>query len=58
MGLRLVEGINFNEVSSVLNMNAVSKLIDEKYITYDKNVLSTTLNGRLTLNSVISEVIK
>ncbi len=58
MGLRLVDGINFNEVSSVLNMNSVSKLIDKKYITYDNDVLSATLNGRLTLNSVISEIIK
>ena len=58
MGLRLVDGINFDEVSSVLDINAVNKLIDSEYITCDKNVLSATFNGRLRLNSIISEVIK
>jgi len=58
MGLRLVNGINFNEVSSVLDMDALKKLIDNKYITCNKNIVSTTLSGRLRLNSIISEVIK
>ena len=58
MGLRLVDGINFDEVSSVLDMNAINKLIDNEYITHDKNVLSATFDGRLRLNSIISEVIK
>ena len=58
MGLRLVDGINFNEISSVLDMDMVRKLIDNKYITCEKNILSATFKGRLRLNSVISEVIK
>ena len=58
MGLRLIDGINFNEISSVLDMDAVRKLIDNKYITCNRNVLKATLDGRLRLNSVISEVIK
>ena len=58
MGLRLVDGINFNQVSSVLDMDSLKKLIDSKYITCDKNVLRATFNGRLRLNSIISEVIK
>ncbi len=58
MGLRLVDGINFDEVSPILDINAVNKLIDNKYITCDKNILRATFNGRLRLNSVISEAIK
>ena len=58
MGLRLVDGINFNEISNVLDMDEVTKLIHYKYINCDKNVLSATFNGRLRLNSIISEIIK
>ena len=53
-----VDGINFDEVSSVLDINAVNRLIDNEYITCDKNVLSATFNGRLRLNSILSKVIK
>ena len=58
MGLRLVDGINLNEISSVLDMNVVSKLIDNKYIICNKNILSATFDGRLRLNSVIAKIIK
>ncbi len=58
MGLRLYEGINFNEIKTVLDMDSVSKLIDNEYITFDQNILNATLSGRLRLNSVIAEIIK
>ena len=47
-----------DEISSVLDMNVVSKLIDNKYIICNKNILSATFDGRLRLNSVIAKIIK
>ena len=58
MGLRMIDGVNFNEIRSVLDIDSLRNLIDSKYISCDKNVLSATFNGRLRLNSVLSEIIK
>ena len=58
MGLRLVSGINLNEVSKVLKMDKLNMLIENNFLISEENILKTTFKGRLKLNAILTEIIK
>ena len=58
MGLRLVNGINLNEVKRVLRMDRLRVLIEKNFIIHKENFIKTTFKGRLNLNTVLAEIIK
>ncbi len=58
MGLRLVKGVDINPIKSILNMTKVNKLIDTNYLVLNNDIMKTTFNGRLCLNSILTEIIK
>ena len=58
MGLRLVNGINLNEVKKVLRMDRLRVLIEKSFIIHKENFIKTTFKGRLNLNTVLAEIIK
>lgn len=61
MGLRLQEGISIVDVSDrfslelkeAININFLGALVDEGYMNFDQERVSTTLKGRLCLNKVL-----
>ncbi len=58
MGLRLVNGINLNEVKKVLKMDRLRMLIENNFIIHKGKLIKTTFKGRLNLNTVLAEIIK
>ena len=58
MGLRLVKGVNIKPIKSILNMAKVSELIEANYLDLKNDTMKTTFNGRLRLNSILTEIIK
>jgi len=58
MGLRLTKGINIEKLKSVLNMDKIQTLVKYNYLLLERQNLKTTLEGRLILNSILSEIIK
>ena len=58
MGLRLTKGINIEKLKSVLRMDKIQNLIKYNYLLLDRQNLKTTFEGRLILNSILSEIIK
>ena len=58
MGLRLVNGINLNEVKKVLKMDRLRMLIENNFVIHKGNLIKTTFKGRLNLNTVLTEIIK
>ena len=58
MGLRLVNGVNIKPIKSILNMAKVYELIEANYLDLNNDTMKTTFNGRLRLNSILTEIIK
>ncbi len=58
MGLRLVKGVNIKPIKSILNMTKVYRLIEANYLNLSNDKMKTTFNGRLRLNSILTEIIK
>ena len=58
MGLRLVKGVNIKPIKNILNMNKVYELVDADFLNLNNDVMKTTFNGRLRLNSILTEIIK
>ena len=58
MGLRLTKGINIEKLKSVLKMDKIQTLVKYNYLLLERQNLKTTLEGRLILNSILSEIIK
>ena len=58
MGLRLVKGVNIKPIKSILNMAKVYELIEANYLDLNDDTMKTTFNGRLRLNSILTEIIK
>ena len=58
MGLRLVKGVNIKPIESILNMAKVYELIEANYLDLNNDTMKTTFNGRLRLNSILTEIIK
>jgi putative oxygen-independent coproporphyrinogen III oxidase len=58
MGLRLVKGVNIKPIKGILNMAKVYKLIETNYLHLKNGTMKTTFNGRLRLNSILTEIIK
>ena len=58
MGLRLIKCVNIKSVKSILNMTKVYKLIEANYLDLNNDTMKTTFNGRLRLNSILTEIIK
>ena len=58
MGLRLVKGVNIKPIKSILNMAKVYELIEANYLDLNNDTMKTTFNGRLRLNSILTEIIK
>ena len=58
MGLRLVSGINLNEVKKVLRMDRLRMLIKNNFIIHKEKLIKTTFKGRLNLNTILAEIIK
>ncbi len=58
MGLRLVKGVNIKPIKNILNMNKVYELVDANFLNLNNNIVKTTFNGRLRLNSILTEIIK
>jgi len=58
MGLRLTKGVNIEKLKSVLRMDKIQTLIKCNYLLLEHQNLKTTLEGRLILNSILSEIIK
>ena len=58
MGLRLIKGVNIASIKKILNMNSVKDLVEANYLMLNNDVMKTTFNGRLRLNSILSEIIK
>ncbi len=58
MGLRLVKGVNIKPIKSILNMAKVYELIEANYLELNNDTMKTTFNGRLRLNSILTEIIK
>ena len=58
MGLRLVKGVNIKPIKNILNMAKVYELIDANYLDLKNGIMKTTFNGRLRLNSILTEIIK
>ncbi|WPX95912.1 radical SAM family heme chaperone HemW [Candidatus Bandiella euplotis] len=54
MGLRLNEGININTIQ---NKPVAEKLVNEGFLTCNKDMLATTLKGRLVLNAILSDIL-
>jgi putative oxygen-independent coproporphyrinogen III oxidase len=58
MGLRLVKGVNIKPIKNILNMNKVYELVDSNFLNLNNDIMKTTFNGRLRLNSILIEIIK
>ncbi len=58
MGLRLVNGINLNEVKKVLKMDRLRILIENNFVIHKEKLIKTTFKGRLNLNTILAEIIK
>ena len=58
MGLRLVKGVNIKPIKSILNMTKVYELMEANYLDLNNGTMKTTFNGRLRLNSILTEIIK
>ena len=58
MGLRLVKGVNIKPIESILNMAKVYELIEANFLDLNNDTMKTTFNGRLRLNSILTEIIK
>ena len=58
MGLRLVKGVNIKPIKNILNMNKVYELVDANFLNLNNDIMKTTFNGRLRLNSILIEIIK
>ncbi len=58
MGLRLTKGINIEKLKSVLRMDKIQTLIKNNNLILERQNLKTTFEGRLILNSILSEIIK
>ena len=58
MGLRLLKGVNIKPIKSILNLAKVYELIDANYLDLNNGTMKTTFNGRLRLNSILTEIIK
>ena len=58
MGLRLVKGVNIKPTRNILNMNKVYELVDANFLNLNNDIVKTTFNGRLRLNSILTEIIK
>ena len=58
MGLRLVKGVNIKPIKNILNMNKVYELVDANFLNLNNDIMKTTFNGRLRLNSILTEIIK
>ena len=58
MGLRLVNGINLNEVKKILRMDRLKMLIENNFIIHKEELIKTTFKGRLNLNTILAEIIK
>ncbi|MAC62112.1 MAG: coproporphyrinogen III oxidase [SAR116 cluster bacterium] len=58
MGLRLVNGINLDEVKKVLRMDRLRMLIENSFIIHKEKLIKTTFKGRLNLNTILAEIVK
>ena len=57
MGLRLTNGVSLNKINNSLNVSEMEKLIDANFLKISNGKLKTTLDGRLRLNSILSNLI-
>ena len=58
MGLRLVKGVNIKPIKNILNMNKIYELVDANFLNLNNDIMKTTFNGRLRLNSILTEITK
>ena len=57
MGLRLTNGIRIDEVSNVINLEIMKMFVEEKFLEFSKNIIKTTYDGRLKLNSILPNLV-